>query len=165
MCTFCSDQEAGRRVTHCKLSRSAGFVSCVCSCRALPPLNFPLPCRLTFSTKSDAARALKLNKKSMGSRYIQVFEMSHQDWLNATRGMPAHYDMPIAAASVTCHVIKLKGLPFSARQADIVNFFAEGGYYITDMAVVMYVVPRRIILRGPPLCNFFRLPPNFPPDC
>ena len=97
--------------------------------------------RLMFYSKSDAARALKLNKKNMGSRYIQVFEISLQDWQSATMGVGAHHDLPIAAASVTCHVIKLKGLPFSARQADIVNFFAEGGFYITEMAVVMCASP------------------------
>ena len=94
-----------------------------------------------FYSKSDAARALKLNKKNMGSRYIQVFEISLQDWQSATMGVGAHHDLPIAAASVTCHVIKLKGLPFSARQVDIVNFFAEGGFYITEMAVVMCASP------------------------
>ena len=89
-----------------------------------------------FASKSDAARALKLNKKNMGSRYIQVYEMSQQDWIAATTGS-AQCDMPIAAASATCHVIKLKGLPFPARQADIVNFFAEGGFHISEASVVM----------------------------
>ena len=92
-----------------------------------------------FDSKSDAARAIKLNKKNMGSRYVQVFEMSQQDWLSATMG-PAHHDTAVASATVTCHVVKLKGLPFSARQADIVSFFAEGGFYITEVAVVMYVL-------------------------
>ena len=92
-----------------------------------------------FGSKADAARALKLNKKNMGSRYIQVFEMSQQDWANATTGS-AHHDHAVAAASVTCHVVKLKGLPFSARQADIVNFFAEGGFHVSEIAVVMCVL-------------------------
>jgi hypothetical protein len=93
--------------------------------------------RLMFASKSDAARALKLNRKNMGSRYIQVFEMSQQDWTSGTAGS-TYYDLPVAVASVTCHVVKLKGLPFSARQSDVVNFFAEGGYHIADEAVVMY---------------------------
>lgn len=97
------------------------------------------PPRLMFASKSDAARALKLNKKNMGSRYIQVFEMSQQDWASATTGSTSH-DLPVAVVSVTCHVVKLKGLPFSARQSDIVNFFAEGGFHIADSAVVMYVL-------------------------
>ena len=92
-----------------------------------------------FGSKSDAARALKLNKKNMGSRYIQVFEMSQQDWTSATTGCALH-DHAVTAASVTCHVVKLKGLPFSARQVDIVNFFAEGGFHISETSVVMCVL-------------------------
>jgi hypothetical protein len=104
------------------------------------------PPRLMFASKSDAGRALKLNKKNMGSRYIQVFEMSQQDWTSGTAGT-SYYDLPVAVASVTCHVVKLKGLPFSARQTDIVNFFAEGGYHISDTAVVMYAL----------YCTYFEL--------
>jgi hypothetical protein len=89
-----------------------------------------------FSSRSDAARALKLNKKNMGSRYIQVFEISEQDWTSATTGS-GHSDHLLTAASITCHVVKLKGLPFSARQVDIVNFFAEGGFHISETSVVM----------------------------
>jgi hypothetical protein len=118
-----------------------------------------------FGSKADAARALKLNKKNMGSRYVQVFEMSQQDWDIATTGS-AHHDHAVAAASVTCHVVKLKGLPFSARQADIVNFFAEGGFHISEMAVVMCVVQHCFFTLEIIFDHFLPSPhPNQPPVC
>jgi hypothetical protein len=67
--------------------------------------------------------------------------MSQQDWTSATTGSALH-DHAVTAASVTCHVVKLKGLPFSARQGDIVNFFSEGGFHISETAVVMYALRR-----------------------
>ena len=141
---FCEDIPVDEQSVHILLG-PGGRPTGDAMCAATPPpsffLDFPLIlfARLMFASKSDAARAIKLNKKNMGSRYVQVFEMSQQDWLSATMG-PAHHDTAVASATVTCHVVKLKGLPFSARQADIVSFFAEGGFYITEVAVVMYVL-------------------------
>lgn len=86
-----------------------------------------------LDTAEEAARAMKERQhENMGNRYIEIFAAGEADLLASTSGAPG------GAASLSGHVVRLRGLPFSSTAADVVAFFegvetvgGEGGVVFT----------------------------------
>uniref|UniRef100_A0A1A8FHN4 G-rich RNA sequence binding factor 1 n=1 Tax=Nothobranchius korthausae TaxID=1143690 RepID=A0A1A8FHN4_9TELE len=77
--------------------------------------------------EQDVSRALEKHRQYLGSRYVEVFEVTDSDAEAILKKTP---DTRVDDA-----VVLLRGLPFSCREDDIVNFFsgldiAEGGITI-----------------------------------
>ena len=69
---------------------------------------------MKFATAEDASQALTKHRHSMGSRYIELFRASP---------MEVEAINP-AGISGSEHVVRLRGLPFVAREHDITEFLS-----------------------------------------
>ncbi|KAL4432818.1 hypothetical protein ABPG77_008144 [Micractinium sp. CCAP 211/92] len=86
-----------------------------------------------LDTAEEAARAMKERQhENMGTRYIEIFAAGEADLLASTSGGAS------GSASLSGHVVRLRGLPFSSTAADVVAFFegvetvgGEGGIVFT----------------------------------
>ncbi|KAM9331403.1 G-rich sequence factor 1 [Gastrophryne carolinensis] len=103
---------------------------------------------IEFETADDLTKALEQHKKYMGQRYVEVFEMSHKDAemllqrLQASTSPTRMSSMsPMAQAmppSPNDATVRLRGLPYSCTEQDIINFFSglsiaeEGITFVLD---------------------------------
>ncbi|XP_069092966.1 G-rich sequence factor 1 isoform X1 [Pleurodeles waltl] len=72
---------------------------------------------IEFESEEDVQKAMEKNRKYMGQRYIEVFKVNPQDAeLLLNRLQPA---TPQTAEGV----VRLRGLPYSCTEEDIVEFF------------------------------------------
>jgi hypothetical protein len=58
----------------------------------------------------------------MGSRYVEVFECLDEDFLQSKRRAIASSDSSSSASLDVCGALRLRGLPYGARVADIEEF-------------------------------------------
>ncbi|XP_069599511.1 G-rich sequence factor 1 [Ranitomeya imitator] len=89
---------------------------------------------IEFETADDLVKALEQHKKYLGQRYVEVFEMSHKDAESLLQRLQAPMS-PTASSSVSQTAqsvagtpsdgtVRLRGLPYSCSEQDIVNFFS-----------------------------------------
>ena len=93
-----------------------------------------------FHSEEDCKEALTRNMGQMGSRYIEVFPSTKSDMAKAAQRMldgtqqRSQYSQPEWAAVTDGSVLKLRGLPFSATDEDVQEFFA--GFGVSDIHLV-----------------------------
>lgn len=94
-------------------------------------------CVLGFPLQVDFA--LQRNRQNMGKRYVEVFRSKRQDYYKAianevsdVRGGSPHRSAPRAKSNDEdkdsaehTGILRLRGLPFSARKDDIMDFFKD----------------------------------------
>ncbi|CAI9563725.1 unnamed protein product [Staurois parvus] len=95
---------------------------------------------IEFETADDLMKALEQHKKYMGQRYVEVFEMSLKDAelllhriqtsMSPTRMSSMSQTAQALPASPNDATVRLRGLPFSCTEQDIINFFS--GLSIAD---------------------------------
>ncbi|KAH8312647.1 hypothetical protein KR044_011968 [Drosophila immigrans] len=85
------------------------------------------------STQDDVEEARKLNKASMGHRYIEVFTATPKEAKEAMRKTGGHGH---------AFVVKLRGLPYAVTEQQIEEFFA-GLEIKTDREGILFVMDRR----------------------
>lgn len=73
---------------------------------------------IEFGLEQEARAALGLNKGMVGQRYVELFEATQGDMLNAMGSYPGGSDMKY---------IKMRGLPFQCSEYDITQFFQSAG--------------------------------------
>ncbi|CAN2389955.1 G-rich RNA sequence binding factor 1 [Pristimantis euphronides] len=105
---------------------------------------------IEFETADDLLKSLEQHKKYLGQRYVEVFEMSPKDAesllqrLQAPMSPTTSSSVPQAAQSVvglpSDGTVRLRGLPYSCTDQDIVNFFS--GLNIADEGIT-YVFDQR----------------------
>ncbi|XP_073456773.1 G-rich sequence factor 1 isoform X1 [Aquarana catesbeiana] len=105
---------------------------------------------IEFETADDLTKALEQHKKFMGQRYVEVFEMSHKDAelllhrIQASTSPTRMSSMPQSAqalpASPNDTTVRLRGLPYSCTEQDIINFFS--GLSIADEGIT-FVLDQR----------------------
>ncbi len=72
-----------------------------------------------FATEDDFVKALERNREKIGHRYIEVFQST-----NAEMQRAQSFAKGSGGEGLTCAaVVRLRGLPFSATEADVYNFF------------------------------------------
>ncbi|GAB2287041.1 hypothetical protein Dimus_021428 [Dionaea muscipula] len=77
-----------------------------------------------FSNPEDSRAAMSKDRKTLGSRYIELFPSSKQEMDEAiARG--GKTDVDDGDPPVHTGVLRMRGLPFSAGKEDIVEFFSE----------------------------------------
>lgn len=90
-------------------------------------------CFVELSTQEAFDDALKLTKKSMGRRYIEVFKSSMES-LSSAMGSGKGVEFDQAAI-----ILKMRGLPYSASEQDIRDFFKD-----IQIGMSMFVVHSHI---------------------
>ncbi|KAH8272095.1 hypothetical protein KR026_008110 [Drosophila bipectinata] len=85
------------------------------------------------STQEDVEEARKLNKASMGHRYIEVFTATPKEAKEAMRKISGHGN---------AFVVKLRGLPYAVTEQQIEEFFS-GLEIKTDREGILFVMDRR----------------------
>jgi len=89
-------------------------------------------CYVEVESQEDVDAALAKDKEKMGKRYIEVFQASERE-------MEADCDKVkqggMAGGADEDGVVKLRGLPFSATKADVVEFFS--GLDIEENGILM----------------------------
>ncbi|XP_034663624.1 heterogeneous nuclear ribonucleoprotein H3 isoform X1 [Drosophila subobscura] len=85
------------------------------------------------STQEDVEEARKLNKASMGHRYIEVFTATPKEAKEAMRKIGGHGN---------AFVVKLRGLPYAVTEQQIEEFFT-GLEIKTDREGILFVMDRR----------------------
>ncbi|KAG9480419.1 hypothetical protein GDO78_012080 [Eleutherodactylus coqui] len=98
---------------------------------------------IEFETSDDLVKALEQHKKYLGQRYVEVFEMSHKDAesllqrlqapVSPTTSSAASQAAQSMAGTPSDGTVRLRGLPYSCTEQDIVNFFS--GLGITDEGI------------------------------
>ncbi|NWV61876.1 GRSF1 factor, partial [Malurus elegans] len=83
---------------------------------------------IELESKADVQRALEKNLRYMGSRYVKVFEIHDGDVDELLRCLRNE------SQAMNEGVVLLRGLPFTATEEDIEDFFA--GLKITDIAFI-----------------------------
>uniref|UniRef100_A0AAY4CR65 RRM domain-containing protein n=1 Tax=Denticeps clupeoides TaxID=299321 RepID=A0AAY4CR65_9TELE len=85
---------------------------------------------IELESEEDVSKALERHRQYLGPRYIEVFEVTNQDAEAILRGL---YTAPAQDG-----VVRIRGLPFSSTEWDVVHFFSgldvvEGGVsLVTD---------------------------------
>lgn len=100
---------------------------------------------IEFETEDDLTKALEQHKNFMGQRYVEVFEMSQkeselllqriQTSTSPTRMSSMSQSAQALPASPTDSTVRLRGLPYSCTEQDIVNFFS--GLSIADEGITL----------------------------
>ncbi|KAH8295334.1 hypothetical protein KR018_010064 [Drosophila ironensis] len=85
------------------------------------------------STQEDVEEARKLNRASMGHRYIEVFTATPKEAKEAMRKISGHGN---------AFVVKLRGLPYAVTEQQIEEFFS-GLEIKTDREGILFVMDRR----------------------
>ncbi|XP_032576574.1 heterogeneous nuclear ribonucleoprotein H3 isoform X1 [Drosophila sechellia] len=85
------------------------------------------------ASQEDVEEARKLNKASMGHRYIEVFTATPKEAKEAMRKISGHG---------TAFVVKLRGLPYAVTEQQIEEFFS-GLEIKTDREGILFVMDRR----------------------
>eukprot|EP00099_Drosophila_melanogaster_P022601 NP_650120.1 glorund, isoform A [Drosophila melanogaster] len=85
------------------------------------------------ASQEDVEEARKLNKASMGHRYIEVFTATPKEAKEAMRKISGHG---------TAFVVKLRGLPYAVTEQQIEEFFS-GLDIKTDREGILFVMDRR----------------------
>ncbi|XP_041956682.1 G-rich sequence factor 1 [Alosa sapidissima] len=70
---------------------------------------------MEMETEEDVSKALERHRQYLGPRYIEVFEVTEQDAEAILQG-----DSPLSDDGV----VRLRGLPFSCTEKDIIQFFS-----------------------------------------
>ncbi|XP_038615647.1 G-rich sequence factor 1 [Tachyglossus aculeatus] len=83
-----------------------------------------------MESEEDVRRALEKHRQYMGQRYVEVYEINNED-VNALMKSLQAKSSPV----VNDGVVRLRGLPYSCSEKDVVDFFA--GLNITDITFVM----------------------------
>ncbi|KFQ21286.1 G-rich sequence factor 1, partial [Mesitornis unicolor] len=81
-----------------------------------------------LESKADVQRALEKHLRYMGPRYVKVFEVHDSDVEGLLRNLRDE------SHAISDGVVLLRGLPFSATEEDIMDFFS--GLRITDIAFI-----------------------------
>jgi len=81
-------------------------------------------------------KALKMDKKHMGKRYIEVFQskFSEMEWV-IKRSKSEDTGSKTEGTLFEDNVVRLRGLPFDSAKSDIVKFF--DGMEITNNGILM----------------------------
>ncbi|KAM5194595.1 G-rich sequence factor 1 [Mantella aurantiaca] len=105
---------------------------------------------IEFETADDLTKALEQHKKYMGQRYVEVFEMSQKDAelllqriqasTSPTRMSSMSQNAQVLPASPNDATVRLRGLPYSCTEQDILNFFS--GLSIADEGIT-FVLDQR----------------------
>uniref|UniRef100_A0AC35TS44 RRM domain-containing protein n=1 Tax=Rhabditophanes sp. KR3021 TaxID=114890 RepID=A0AC35TS44_9BILA len=74
-----------------------------------------------FYTDAHLKTALEKNKHSMGNRYIEIFKASLGNYIELMKTS----NCPKPSNTDVCSCIRLRGLPFEAKEADIISFLRE----------------------------------------
>ncbi|EDO47286.1 predicted protein, partial [Nematostella vectensis] len=77
---------------------------------------------IRFENGDHRDLALRRHKMHLGTRYIEVYKASAQDFLRIVRGMSIAANFVSTNAEV---IIRMRGLPFSTKAADVVRFFGD----------------------------------------
>ncbi|KAM4710520.1 G-rich sequence factor 1 [Discoglossus pictus] len=106
---------------------------------------------IEFESAEDVQKAVEQHKKYMGQRYVEVFEMNQKEAETLLNRMHAALSptRPSALAQNTqssmCSppsdgIVRLRGLPYSCSEQDILNFFS--GLEIADEGIT-FVLDQR----------------------
>uniref|UniRef100_A0A8C5LRN7 G-rich RNA sequence binding factor 1 n=1 Tax=Leptobrachium leishanense TaxID=445787 RepID=A0A8C5LRN7_9ANUR len=103
---------------------------------------------IEFETAEDLLKAVEQHKKYMGQRYVEVFEMNQKEAESLLNRMHAAISptrpTPMSQTSQTSPpsdgIVRLRGLPYSCTEQDILNFFS--GLDIADEGIT-FVLDQR----------------------
>ncbi|KAM8938823.1 G-rich sequence factor 1 [Pelodytes ibericus] len=106
---------------------------------------------IEFQSAEDVQKAVEQHKKYMGQRYVEVFEMNQKEAesllnrmhaaLSPTRPSPLSQTIQSSVnSSASDGIVRLRGLPYSCSEPDILNFFS--GLDIADEGIT-FVLDQR----------------------
>ncbi|KAI1724877.1 RNA recognition motif domain-containing protein [Ditylenchus destructor] len=75
-------------------------------------------CYVEFESKEDVAKAMEKHQQNMGKRYIEVFTVSGLDLNKIMRRQQQKQ-----GSYGEVYALRIRGLPFSCKKDDIINFF------------------------------------------
>ncbi|KAL7595716.1 uncharacterized protein LOC111877496 [Lactuca sativa] len=75
-----------------------------------------------FGSCEEAKGAMVMDGECLGSRYIELFPSTVEDWEDAAERGRANVPKPCEEDT---RVLRMRGLPFSAGKDDIIDFFKE----------------------------------------
>eukprot|EP00466_Bigelowiella_natans_P002759 jgi/Bigna1/130412/aug1.11_g5120 len=76
-------------------------------------------CLVKFCDAKTAKEGLKKDKEKIGHRYIEIYRSSLAEWDNQT----GNYDESKTSAKNMPFVARMRGLPYTCREEDIVEFY------------------------------------------
>uniref|UniRef100_A0A0K2U021 RRM domain-containing protein n=1 Tax=Lepeophtheirus salmonis TaxID=72036 RepID=A0A0K2U021_LEPSM len=79
---------------------------------------------LLFETEDHRDMALKRHKHHLGSRYIEVYKASGDDFLNVAGGSNAEAQEFLSRGGQV--IIRMRGLPYDATSIQVIDFFKQG---------------------------------------
>uniref|UniRef100_A0A8C8RTV2 G-rich RNA sequence binding factor 1 n=1 Tax=Pelusios castaneus TaxID=367368 RepID=A0A8C8RTV2_9SAUR len=85
---------------------------------------------IELESELDVRKALEQHRKYMGERYVEVFEVHNEDVDRILRTLQSS-----STSAVNEGLVRLRGLPYSCTEAEILEFFA--GLNIVEIAFVM----------------------------
>ncbi|XP_006069398.1 G-rich sequence factor 1 isoform X1 [Bubalus bubalis] len=91
---------------------------------------------IEMESEQDVQKALEKHRMYMGQRYVEVYEINNEDVDALMKSLHVK-----SAPVVNDGVVRLRGLPYSCNEKDIVDFFA--GLNIVDITFVMDYRGRR----------------------
>ncbi|CAH2301481.1 G-rich sequence factor 1 isoform X2 [Pelobates cultripes] len=106
---------------------------------------------IEFESAEDVLKAVEQHKKYMGQRYVEVFEMNQKEAesllnrmhaaMSPTRPSPMSQTTQSSVSSPPSDgIVRLRGLPYSCSEQDILNFFS--GLDIADEGIT-FVLDQR----------------------
>ncbi|KAM6150156.1 G-rich sequence factor 1 [Erethizon dorsatum] len=91
---------------------------------------------IEMESEQDVQKALEKHRMYMGQRYVEVYEINNEDVDALMKSLQVKVSLPVNDG-----VVRLRGLPYSCNEKDIVDFFA--GLNIVDITFVMDYRGRR----------------------
>uniref|UniRef100_A0A8C5K0U8 G-rich sequence factor 1 n=3 Tax=Jaculus jaculus TaxID=51337 RepID=A0A8C5K0U8_JACJA len=91
---------------------------------------------IEMESEQDVQKALEKHRMYMGQRYVEVYEVSNEDVDALMKSLHTK-----SSPAVNDGVVRLRGLPYSCNEKDIIDFFA--GLNIVDITFVMDYRGRR----------------------
>ncbi|PNJ48670.1 GRSF1 isoform 7, partial [Pongo abelii] len=79
---------------------------------------------IEMESEQDVQKALEKHRMYMGQRYVEVYEINNED-VDALMKSLQVKSSPV----VNDGVVRLRGLPYSCNEKDIVDFFADTSRY------------------------------------